>query len=630
MPPTRPNTAAPTNDPRGQPIGPRTRDWANDVGYDVGAPGPDRVHDRRPRGRDRAGLQIAALRRSLPRPAAAPMLTANFDGPIAVKRGLKGDKGKKTCLVDIDGSTFVVKGGTEMAAEHVAASAFIGSLGWPGVRAPATRLLDASEKAKLIAALSKGDHHAQELAASLGIAGVDGREVAQISEPLDGSAMKDIFPDKDLRSAETLAQGLRSGLAEVDPAQAWSRAVEDFAKLVETHKDLNQTKRHAPTIRTLAAITGNDARSQALEALRSLCHSPQSAALADVLGEVLRGDVQAAHARAQSKEKARPRHQEALKAFAASDEGIEAFAGMAAADLLTGMGDRVMGKWNGGNFLFDAQGKKLCCIDNAKEAGQTLTAKGNEDWRTFVDRQLKGCASLEDALFRQLYESHLGNESANDALFKHVSFDDDRKASAKALVRQVLLKMIAQVVDPKVHGQAAVERAAYLKARMELEDILKPDPTLATPPAQPAKIGAADKAGRAVSGLVSGRKIRDETQKIKDELRKGTLSAADAKTRLLVLQQQQQSLATDRRSAKIELLIGAGQFRATLVQKQGELDAMVKVAPQGLWTADTAKALGTPLRAALQAWLAAVAKDARTTAQLNQAWGQFPAEVRSA
>ena len=70
--------------------------------------------------------------------------------------------------------------------------------------------------------------------------------------------------------------------------------------------------------------------------------------------------------------------------------------------------------------------------------------------------------------------------------------------------------------------------------------------------------------------------------------------------------------------------------RAALVRKKGELDALIKVSPAGLWTADTAKALGAPLRKAMQAWLAAVAKDAKTTGQLNQAWGQFPAEVRSA
>lgn len=101
-------------------------------------------------------------------------------------------------------------------------------------------------------------------------------------------------------------------------------------------------------------------------------------------------------------------------------------------------------------------------------------------------------------------------------------------------------------------------------------------------------------------------------------------------TIVLALQQRQQSLTTDRRSAKIESLIAAAQFRATLVQKKGELDALIQVSPAGLWTADTAKALGTPLRAAVQTWLAAVAKDARTTAQLNQAWARFPAEVRSA
>lgn len=206
MPPTRPNTAAPANDPRGQPIAARTRDWANDVGYDVGAPGPDRAAaDRRLRRRDRAALQIDALRRSLPRPAAAPALDPDFDGPIVLKRGLKGGRDKKTALVDIDCRTFVVKGGSEFAADHVAASEFIGRLGLPGVRAPAAKLLSDDQKAKLIAALSTGDGHAQQLAASLGIQGVEGRNGGQISEVVEGVQLAAIFPAKHHAEGEEMA-----------------------------------------------------------------------------------------------------------------------------------------------------------------------------------------------------------------------------------------------------------------------------------------------------------------------------------------------------------------------------------------------------------------------------------------
>lgn len=348
-----------------------------------------------------------------------------------------------------------------------------------------------------------------------------------------------------------------------------------------------------------------------------------------MLDDIRLGDAGAAHGRMTARRDARPGQQQELSQFAASDEGVEAFAGIAIADLITGMHDRVLSAWNGGNFLFDAKTKTLGCVDNAKSGTSGLTAEGNDAWKTFADKQIAGSATLDEALYKRLYEEHEGSENHADAIGKHVRFDGKRQAAVKAGIRQVVLKALAQVDDAQVHGKAAVERVAYLKARLALEDVFRLEPKLAAPPDLP-KLSSTDKTGRAVSGLVAGRKIRDETQKIKDDLRNGVLSAADAKTRLLALQQKQQSLTTDRRSAKIELLITAAQLRAALVQKQGELPALAKSSPAGLWTAETAKALVTPVRTAVEAWLAAVSKDAKTTAQLSQAWTQFLAVVHSA
>jgi hypothetical protein len=225
-------------------------------------------------------------------------------------------------------------------------------------------------------------------------------------------------------------------------------------------------------------------------------------------------------------------------------------------------------------------------------------------------------------LFNRLFEKTTSSSSAPDAPCHYTTFTDDERAATKGKIREVLKNVVDKVQDPQVFGQAACDRVAFLQARMELDDIFRMDSELAVPPAVPDKIGMVEKAARALS--LSKKEMKsDETQQIKDQLRKGDLSAEDAKSKLTKLQEDSEALKDDRRSEKIEFLIAATKFREALEQKADRLPDVIKKAPKGCWSTEIANSLMKPLRATVEVWEKRVAKDKETAALLQKAWEKF-------
>ncbi len=102
----------------------------------------------------------------------------------------------------------------------------------------------------------------------------------------------------------------------------------------------------------------------------------------------------------------------AFKKWANSAKGVSALGSMALVDLLLGMNDRVMTKWNGANFMFDSKKGSLSCIDNAKDSTLGLLNTDNQDaaWQNFVTTNLDDPAegnknTIPEAIARLLYRS---------------------------------------------------------------------------------------------------------------------------------------------------------------------------------------------------------------------------------
>lgn len=110
-----------------------------------------------------------------------------------------------------------------------------------------------------------------------------------------------------------------------------------------------------------------------------------------------------------------PKNLAAFQKWANSDEGVSALGSMAFVDLLVGMNDRVISKWNGANFMFDSKKGSLSCIDNAKDSTLGLLNNDNQDaaWQTFVTNNLDDAVEgnkekIPEAIARFLYRGDSG------------------------------------------------------------------------------------------------------------------------------------------------------------------------------------------------------------------------------
>ena len=105
-----------------------------------------------------------------------------------------------------------------------------------------------------------------------------------------------------------------------------------------------------------------------------------------------------------------PKNLAAFKKWANSEKGVSALGSMAFVDLLVGMNDRVISKWNGANFMFDSKKGSLSCIDNAKDSTLGLLNNDNQDaaWQNFVTNNLNDAVegnneTIPEAIARFLY-----------------------------------------------------------------------------------------------------------------------------------------------------------------------------------------------------------------------------------
>lgn len=611
-----------TNAPTGL-ITEETRKWAEKESYKIPTyEGTNRVMGYSPKGgRGAMRRALAAANINAPTNTGASLADLDFNGPLVLKKGLKGSSEKKTCLVEVGARTLVVKGGSGNVEDHVAATNFIRQLGLNGVKAPMARALGDVEKDAIARSMEAGGADAKELAESLR-AQTEGQTSGLVAELGEGVALDGLIPQDDDVRYEADANDVRKLIQDKSQDEAWASAYEKVVPLLN--------KLDKPKAEEWKSASDAGSRKTAISYLREKKFTPEFVKLVDVLAEIDQGSVKESLRKRQEDAEATKGLAAELKTFAASPEGIEAFAGVAVADLVCGMDDRLLTKHNGGNFLFDAKTKTLCCIDNSKAPEKSLNAPDMTGWRNFVSGNISATKSdsVVDMIYKKIYTADKG--APNWLPGKYVVLTEQQQTQAKQKIRELIEEVIAKTETSPDASNAARSRAAFLKARLDLEDIFKLDPKLATPPALPAKIGAGDKVERAVKGLWSSKKKRDETQRIKDGLRDGTLKPEDAKAQLLLLQQQNQKVATDRRSAKIDFLITGTLFRKALEQSADRLGNLLNSAPEGLWSDPVASTLSQPICAAYQAWRTAAVKDDKTLRLLADVWAKFPDAVKSA
>jgi hypothetical protein len=608
----------------------RIQAWGAKAGYTLTDPG-DRTHirpgRRRPQGLPPRPTIPARPQSADARASAAARLTIDVSDPnaIVMKKAFKGGAAKKTCLVEIGGKTLVLKGGSEDSSEHVLASEFIAKLNLPGVRVPATRMLTEKERLALISAFENKGGHAEELAASLQQRNVDGTFSGQLSELAQGAAPDHLFMSDSARATLDAAIKFREDLLSraLSKDEAWAKAYAEFAQLAKGSSiSVNDVTQRSN------AVTSAD-RALVLDWMRKNCVSPKTKQMPDLLEEIESGQLAQGLAKLKTVAEEQRKGREALTTFASSAEGIQAFAGMASADLVSGMHDRIVGDYNGGNFLFDAASNELVCVDNAKTPERALSAPDVVAWKVFVGELCAESSTLEDAIYQKVYGTN--DNSCLGLPANYVTFDAQQEAAAKDTIRETLTQVVATIEADPTQSKSARDRAAFLKARMALDDIVRSATTLPEPPQPPAKAGVANKLARAGKSFFTSNKKdkRVDTQRIKDQLRGGELTAAQAREQLNALKEGSPSLSSDRRSLKIEYLASVAECCETLRAAGTELKQFLAKAPAGILHESSVKGIRESLHALEQSWRTALAGDKKMLAQFDRAWDAFTAEIRT-
>jgi len=279
--------------------------------------------------------------------------------------------------------------------------------------------------------------------------------------------------------------------------------------------------------------------------------------------------------------------QDKLKKFALSEKGVAAFAGVAALDLLTGMRDRILIYWHGGNFAFDntdPDEPTLSCHDNAKYQ-YGLSNPDTDEYKDFLKRVMTNAnnGQFYPSVVEMIYDSVYGNRyvsaSGNPGEFVG-EISAEQQSKMKEIIRKTLFDACDKVAKNEKRDSEEARRAKVLNTMMKVEQSCLPpewainikppesDATasaagMATGASRSVRAGAAavsSKLGLGGSGSEALTNWIKNTEKLKSKLRNLEVNREDAISQLEGLAADYKDGEKDRRYTNIMFLANACGF----------------------------------------------------------------------
>jgi hypothetical protein len=497
-----------------------------------------------------------------------PDLASLSTKKITFKKLLKGDDMKISCTVDIGGQTYVVKGGVGNAyiEDHVAHSAMFHKLNIPGVAAPGVVKLSNDFLRVLDAEL-------EEAAAEnpkVGLLRTALKQNQQMATAVPGLTVEDILAN------HTTSRQLVDKVRGKSDREALSILLGDLVVPPGKNKEA-----------TIAMIDDRKVNPQNLtiadlEALQVNLVSIKNQTILSLATDVrqigLAGAVKDHDTRHTNLDRARLELISRIK----SKEGASALGAMCAVDLLCGMRDRILGDFNGGNFMFDPDKKEFWCVDNAKtEFGLTGLVDVNLPdvnvaWRNWIvkNKILEAddtTANVTDRMHVLLFHT---NRKDGD-FFNTIKFAGDEENLVKEGVAsgvKTALDRLRALADDDRDLTPAVrknlkERLAFVEQKEAFTRACTFDPQFADIPAA-TKAKVLDKG---VRGFQKRTKLEDQAKLLKDDARSGKLSVEDLlKREHALLEAQHLAGITD---AKRDRRLDKALFESKLARLLLDLDA---------------------------------------------------------
>jgi hypothetical protein len=219
-------------------------------------------------------------------------------------------------------------------------------------------------------------------------------------------------------------------------------------------------------------------RQKAIDAIKNVVISPTVQTRLSVMGRLNAGGVKGVQQRltqVQSQLEDLATAREVLNSRMATKDGAYALGALCAVDLLCGMNDRILSKWNGGNFMFDPETSNLWCIDNAKNADLGLSSgkeTGPGGWVEFATnlKRDSGTNQLTDMIYFYVYG---GGASGQDGFLGLIPDEkkQDIEAAIGAAVEYTLTRIRKLVeggeLDPVVTSKLS-KRLDFLEGKADI------------------------------------------------------------------------------------------------------------------------------------------------------------------
>jgi hypothetical protein len=323
-------------------------------------------------------------------PNTIKLARATFDGK------LKGDddpdgKSPYTVAVQVDGRQYVVKARTGDVDDHVLNTNILRALSIPGVRAPATVKMTTGLKRDLVGKLRAvaGDAPVKSFLNAL-----ESETPSQLSERAPGYVVgKLLQPEVD---SGPMLDG-------VEKAEGTDAAIGELLDAIPRPGNIKNNDTRWDTLKNKVRTAHGEERTEAIKALKAAVSSPPALKRVEIIGDVHTLGIKATVKKGRAENKALPLAAAALRDQMTTREGAYAIGALCVADLLCGMNDRLMSKFNGDNFTFDAHDGSLWCIDNAKEPLFSLINGSEERWKEWAANLHAQGDELAGAVYQAAY-----------------------------------------------------------------------------------------------------------------------------------------------------------------------------------------------------------------------------------
>jgi hypothetical protein len=309
---------------------------------------------------------------------------------------LKGDddpggKSPYTAAVQLDGKQYVVKARTGDVDDHVLNTNILRALSIPGVRAPAAVKMTTGLKRDLVGTLRAG---AVELPVKSFLNALESETPSQLSERAPGYVV-----------GKLLQPEVESGpmLDRVEEADGPEAAIDELLAAIPRPGNIKKDDPRWDTLKGNARTAHGEQRTEAIKALKAAVSSPSAVKRVEIIGDIHTLGIKATVKKGRAENKALPLAAAALRNRMTTRDGAYAIGALCVVDLLCGMNDRLLSKFNGDNFTFDAQDGSLWCIDNAKEPTYSLINGSEERWREWAANLHAQGDELAEAVYQAAY-----------------------------------------------------------------------------------------------------------------------------------------------------------------------------------------------------------------------------------